>query len=55
VIDRGSAFGTIVNGKEIGHRTGVTRERLDKQENQVIIGPVTSKFIFLVKVNQPRA
>jgi CRP-like cAMP-binding protein len=55
VIDRGSAFGTIVNGKEIGHRTGVTRERLDKQENQVIIGPVTSKFIFLVKVNQRRA
>ena len=54
-IDRGSAFGTIVNGKEIGHRTGVTRERLDKQENQVIIGPVTSKFIFLLKVNQRRA
>jgi len=54
-IDRGSAFGTIVNGKEIGHRTGVTRERLDKQENQVIIGPVTSKFIFLIKVRQRRA
>jgi hypothetical protein len=55
VIDRGSAFGTIVNGKEIGHRSGLTRARLDKEENQVIIGPATSKFIFLVKVNQRRA
>jgi hypothetical protein len=50
VIDRGSAFGTIVNGIEIGHRSGAIRARLDKQENQVIIGPVTSKFIFLLKV-----
>jgi pSer/pThr/pTyr-binding forkhead associated (FHA) protein len=50
VIDRGSAFGTIVNGKEIGHRTGTMRARLDKQENQVIIGPATSKFIFLLNV-----
>ena len=52
VIDRGSAFGTIVNGKEIGHRSGTTRARLEKQENQVIIGPATSKFIFLLKVIQ---
>jgi hypothetical protein len=50
VIDRGSAFGTIVNGKEIGHQSGTTRARLEKQENQVIIGPATSKFIFLLKV-----
>jgi hypothetical protein len=50
VIDRGSAFGTIVNGKEIGHRSGTTRCRLDRQENQVIVGPPTSKFIFLLKV-----
>jgi CRP-like cAMP-binding protein len=55
VIDRGSAYGTIVNGKEIGHKTGVTRARLDKQENQVIVGPATSKFIFLVKVTERRA
>ena len=55
VIDRGSAFGTIVNGKEIGHKTGVTRARLDKPENQVIIGSATSKFIFLIKVRQRRA
>jgi CRP/FNR family cyclic AMP-dependent transcriptional regulator len=50
VIDRGSAFGTIVNGKEIGHRTGTMRARLDRRENQVIIGPATSKFIFLLNV-----
>ena len=50
VIDRGSAFGTIVNGNEIGHRSGAIRAQLDKQENQVIIGPATSKFIFLVRV-----
>jgi CRP/FNR family transcriptional regulator, cyclic AMP receptor protein len=55
VIDRGSAYGTIVNGKEIGHQSGVIRCRLDKQENQVIIGPATSKFIFLVKVTERRA
>jgi len=50
VIDRGSAFGTIVNGEEIGHNTGATRARLNKPVNQVIVGPVTSKFIFLLKV-----
>ncbi len=50
VIDRGSAFGTFVNGKEIGRQSGVNRCRLDKNENQVIIGPATSKFIFLLKV-----
>jgi hypothetical protein len=55
VIDRGSAYGTIVNGKEIGHQSGVARCRLDKQENQVIVGPATSKFIFLVKVTERRA
>jgi len=50
VADRGSSFGTIVNGKEIGRHTGIIRARLDQQENQIIIGPVTSKFIFLLKV-----
>jgi hypothetical protein len=55
VIDRGSAYGTIVNGKEIGHQSGVARCRLEKKENQVIIGPATSKFIFLVKVTERRA
>jgi hypothetical protein len=50
VVDRGSSFGTIVNGKEIGGRSNETRASLDKQENQVIIGPATSKFIFLLKV-----
>ena len=50
VVDRGSAFGTIVNGKEIGGQSGISRAPLDKKENQVIIGPVTSTFIFLLKV-----
>jgi hypothetical protein len=50
VVDRGSSFGTIVNGKEIGGRSNETRASLDREENQVIIGPATSKFIFLLKV-----
>ena len=50
VLDRGSAFGTIVNGVEIGGESGLSRARLDKDENQLIIGPATSKFIFLVGV-----
>ena len=50
VVDRGSAFGTIVNGKEIGGESGISRAPLDKKENQIIIGPVTSKYIFLLKV-----
>ena len=49
VVDRGSAFGVIVNGEEIGGASGKTRAPLDKKKNQVIIGPVTSKFIFLLK------
>ena len=50
VVDRGSSFGTIVNGKEIGARSNETRASLDRKENQVIMGPATSKFIFLLKV-----
>jgi len=50
VVDRGSAFGTIVNGKDIGGQSGVTRFPLENEENQVIIGPATSKFIFLLTV-----
>lgn len=50
VTDRGSAFGAIVNGKEIGGQTGLTRAPLDQDENQLIIGPATSKFIFLLRV-----
>ncbi|MDY7038365.1 MAG: cyclic nucleotide-binding domain-containing protein [Thermodesulfobacteriota bacterium] len=48
VVDRGSAFGTIVNGNEIGAQINVFRAPLDKKENQIIIGPPTSKFIFLL-------
>jgi pSer/pThr/pTyr-binding forkhead associated (FHA) protein len=49
VVDRGSAFGVIVNGKEIGGLKDETRAVIDKDENQIIIGPVTSKYIFLLK------
>lgn len=50
IVDRGSSYGTIVNGKNIGGESGLTRARLDRKENQVILGPATSKFIFLLKV-----
>ncbi len=50
VVDRGSAFGTIVNGREIGGPTGITRTPLDQEHNQVIIGPATSRYIFLLHV-----
>ena len=49
VVDRGSAFGTIVNGKEIGGTSGITRAPLDKEENQVIVGSAVSKYIFLLQ------
>ncbi len=51
IVDRGSAFGIIVNGQEIGGSSRVTRAPLDKAENQVIIGPATSRYIFLLKKN----
>ena len=50
VVDRGSSFGTIVNGKDIGGPNSETRVSLDRDENQVIIGPATSRFIFLLKI-----
>jgi CRP-like cAMP-binding protein len=49
VMDRGSAFGTIVNGREIGGQSGVSRAPLEKASNQVILGPATSRYIFLLK------
>jgi len=45
-IDRGSSFDTIVNGKEIGGQSDLTRTPLDKEQNQLILGPATSRFIF---------
>jgi len=50
VVDRGSAFGAVVNGTEIGGQNLTTRAVLDQEENQIIIGPATSRFIFLLKV-----
>ncbi|MEW6669602.1 MAG: cyclic nucleotide-binding domain-containing protein [Thermodesulfobacteriota bacterium] len=49
VMDRGSAFGTIVNGKEIGGQSRIIRAPLEKAVNQVILGPAVSKYIFLLK------
>jgi hypothetical protein len=48
VVDRGSAFGLVVNGQEIGGKTRRTRIALDIEHNQLIIGPPTSGFIFLL-------
>jgi hypothetical protein len=50
IVDRGSTFGTIVNGRDIGGRRRRARILLDKEENQIIIGPPTSRFIFLLRV-----
>jgi len=50
VVDRGSAFGTIVNGQEIGGKSGIFRVPLQREQNQIIIGPATSKFIYLLNV-----
>jgi CRP/FNR family transcriptional regulator, cyclic AMP receptor protein len=49
VLDRGSTFGVIVNGREIGGSSNKSRALLDMEENQVIIGPATSKYIFLIR------
>jgi hypothetical protein len=45
LVDRGSAFGTIVNGKDIGGKDGINRISVDSHENQVVIGPVGSKLM----------
>ena len=50
VVDRGSAFGTIVNGREIGGENRMNRLPLDRETNQVVIGPATSRYIFLLHV-----
>jgi pSer/pThr/pTyr-binding forkhead associated (FHA) protein len=50
IEDRGSAFGTIVNGKEIGDKADERRAILDKEKNQVIIGPAQSPYIFLLRL-----
>ena len=52
VVDRGSAFGLVVNGQEIGGKTKKSRIALDIEHNQLIIGPPTSGYIFLLsKIN----
>ncbi len=53
VVDRGSAFGVVVNGNEIGGKSKRTRISLDMDQNQLVIGPPTSRFIFLISRNEP--
>ena len=48
VVDRGSAFGVVVNGQEIGGKIARSRLALDLDQNQLIIGPPTSGYIFLI-------
>ena len=50
IEDRGSIFGTIVNGKEISGKSDESRMLLDMEENQVILGEPHSKLIFLLKL-----
>ena len=50
-LDRGSSFGTIVNGREIGGQSRESRSPLVQDENQIILGPSSSKFIFSFKVS----
>jgi hypothetical protein len=50
IIDRGSAFGTIVNGQETGGESGINRIPLKNGKNQLIVGSVRSKFIFLLTI-----
>jgi pSer/pThr/pTyr-binding forkhead associated (FHA) protein len=48
IVDRGSSFGAVLNGKEIGGKATAKRLPLDKEQNQLIIGPPTSGYIFLL-------
>lgn len=48
VVDRGSALGVVVNGQEIGGKNPRSRIALDLDHNQLIIGPPTSGYMFLL-------
>ena len=52
IVDRGSTFGAVVNGNEIGGDAEAKRIALDKEQNQLIIGPPTSGYIFLLSENK---
>ena len=51
IVDRGSAFGVVVNGQEIGGKNARSRISLDQEHNQLIIGPPTSGYMFLISKN----
>lgn len=50
IVDRGSASGTTVNGKELGGKNHETRLRLEREVNEIVLGSITSKFIFQLNV-----
>jgi hypothetical protein len=52
IVDRGSTFGAVVNGNEIGGKAEAKRLPLDLEQNQLIIGPPTSGYIFLLSENK---
>jgi pSer/pThr/pTyr-binding forkhead associated (FHA) protein len=45
VLDRGSSFGTIVNGAKVEEPYV-----LDKKVNEVVVGPHDSQFIFRLEI-----
>lgn len=53
VVDRGSAFGLVVNGMELGGKAKKTRIPLETDQCQIIIGPPTSGFVFLLSRYTP--
>jgi len=48
--DRGSRFGTIVNGVRIGGNTGRFSQSLKLERNEIVAGPADSPFRFTVDV-----
>ena len=45
VVDRGSSFGTIVNGTKVEEPCV-----LDKKVNEIVVGPHNSPFIFKLEI-----
>lgn len=51
VIDRGSRLGTVVNGRPIGLTDGPTSAPLRVGDNQIVVGPARSPYVFRVRVD----
>lgn len=48
LLDRGSRFGTLVNGKSIGRGKGVYKQPLAAGVNEIFLGPTTSEYCLRV-------